>query len=1018
MLAYEMDTSTSGKSLFGREQELQSMKEHLDRVLNGEGRTVLVSGEPGIGKSVFIGEVSKRAMEGGFRVLKGTSVQDIMQPYRVFSRALESLTTRPLFEELEQVGFAQILVIDKSGLLVAKASPEGDDLDADIFAGMLTAVQSFVRDSFDAAGTSEAGLGRLEYGNMKILIEHGRDLFITAVLKGKEHPDMARVLNRTVQDIETEHGKLLENWDGMMEEVAPIRKSITDLASVRFIVKRSLEDVRLEAERFKIADNVLGLLSSASELSPLLLVLEDLHWIDESSIFVLQYLARNLGGRRILIFGAARQGEEEIFDTSLEAMRQEGLLREIVLGKMTDDSLSEMVSREFSPNRFPSAFTEHLIDECQGNPFFVKELLRQMVAEGSVSVVDGEYVLSRDEYSMPSSIEEIVHHRLDLLPPDAVAMAEFASCIGRNFNISEAGTIGTLGDPQAALDTLVEAGIITIDDGGAGFAHGLFHSFIYDQVAPRWKTTYHRSLGEYYEKAYDENLDMVAYELARHFSRTRENSKTVKYGIMAGEMAESSFAPEQAISFYNIASEAMKHGATGSQAWQMSDISERLGNLQALLGDYDVAITNYNQAQELASENENKARAHRKIGALLTIQGEYDLAMEHLGMGMELIKGGQGAEMGRNLNVLSEVYKEMGQYDRSIELNKEALDIFHNASSREQDTAHCLSLIGKGYRQKGDYSRALEYYERALEITREQGILREQAALYTNIGNIYGDRGDNPRCLENYERGLEIFEKLGDVRAISVVSNNMGILLTDLGEYRQALENLGKSLEIYQKIGDVRLMTSTMSNIGNVHYFQGDYQAALDQYLKAMEMQQARLGNLPVSGPALINIGCMYFELGELEKAREYLEKTIELADELGSKGLLLAGLTTMADVKLASGDVAEAKELATKSLEISSKAGIIDSEGESLRLLGMVSSNEGDTEAMHGFFQRAISELSAEGMNASQAEARTSYGKALEKVGEKDKAREQLEGARQLFGSVKMEHKVRETDEVLARLA
>lgn len=993
------------------------MREHLDCVLKGEGRTVLVSGEPGIGKSVFIDEVSKLALENDFRVLRGASVQDIMQPYLVFSRTLESLTTRPLFEELEQVGFTQILVIDKSGLLVAKASPGDDELDADIFAGMLTAVQSFVRDSFDAAGTSTAGLGRLEYGDMKILIEHGRDLFITAVLKGKEHPDMASVLKRTIQDIETEHGKLLENWDGMMEQVAPIRRSIIDLASVRFIVKRSLKDVRLESERFKIADNVLGLLSSASEESPLLLVLEDLHWIDESSIFVLQYLARNLGGRRILILGAARLGEEDIFDTSLEAMKQEGLLGEIILGKMSEDSLSEMVSQEFSPNRFPSTFTEHLIDECQGNPFFVKELLRQMMAEGSISLMDGAYVLSHDDYSMPSSIEEIVHHRLDLLPPDAVAMAEFASCVGRNFKLSEANSIGTLSNPQAALDTLAEAGIIVIDNGGAGFAHGLFHSFIYDQVAPRWKTTYHRSLGEHYEEVYDEKLDTVAYELARHFSRAKENSKTVKYGIMAGEMAENSFAPEQAISFYYIALEAMKQGAKGSHTWQMSDISERLGNLQALLGDYDKAIENYNQAQELAVEKEMKARAHRKTGALLTNQGEYDQAIRHLEMGMGLIEGSQGAEMGRNLNVLSEVYKEMGQYDKSIELNKEALEIFHNTSSLEQDTAHCLSLIGKGYRQKGDYSQALEYYERSLEMTRELGILREQAALYTNIGNVYGDRGDNPRCLENYEKGLEIFEKLGDVRAISVVSNNMGILLTDLGEYQQALENLGKSLEIYQKIGDVRLMTSTMSNIGNVHYFQGDYQAALDLYLKAMEMQQERLGDLPVSGPALINIGCMYFELGELEKACEYLEKTIELADELGSKGLLLAGLTTMADVKLASGDVAEAKELSTKSLDISSKAGIIDSEGESLRLLGMVSSAEGDTDAMHGFFKRAISELSAEGMSGSLAGARLSYGMALEKASEREKAREQMEAARKLFESVKMEHKVRETDEVLARL-
>ena len=187
-----------------------------------------------------------------------------------------------------------------------------------------------------------------------------------------------------------------------------------------------------------------------------------------------------------------------------------------------------------------------------------------MVAEGSVSVVDGEYVLSRDEYSMPSSIEEIVHHRLDLLPPDAVAMAEFASCIGRNFNISEAGTIGTLGDPQAALDTLVEAGIITIDDGGAGFAHGLFHSFIYDQVAPRWKTTYHRSLGEYYEKAYKKDprnpTVMLGYARVNH---ELENYGTVKRVYNKLKKAE----PDLALQFAYL-------GRKGEEAVRAAGISE------------------------------------------------------------------------------------------------------------------------------------------------------------------------------------------------------------------------------------------------------------------------------------------------------------------------------------------------------------------------------------------------------------------------------------------------------------
>ncbi|MFO7619408.1 MAG: AAA family ATPase, partial [Thermoplasmata archaeon] len=279
-------------ALIGRDAELGILKQHLTDAISGKGSTILISGEPGIGKTALVEEFRKHAEAEGVRILSGAALSGSAHPFQVFSRALEGVTDKPLFEEQEYTSFTEIFAVNRAGLLLGKASSEEGGLDADIFAGMLSAVQDFVRDSFGQEG-KKAGLGRLEYGDMKILIEHGQHLFLTAVFSGNEHPDMRNTVTRTLKRIEESHGQLIEKWTGKMSEIEPIQDEITKLADARFLVRKDMEGVKLENERVRIADRVLETLLNIAEERAVALVLEDLHWADESSLFILDYLARN-----------------------------------------------------------------------------------------------------------------------------------------------------------------------------------------------------------------------------------------------------------------------------------------------------------------------------------------------------------------------------------------------------------------------------------------------------------------------------------------------------------------------------------------------------------------------------------------------------------------------------------------------------------------------------------------------------------------------------------------------------
>lgn len=160
--------------MIGRENELGLLRNRLAEALDGKGFAVLLSGEASIGKTRLLNEFLIHAESQKIKVISGAAASDSAHPFLVFSKALEGELASPLFVGQKHITFSKIFTVDSSGLLIAEASPETEGLDTDIFAGMLSAVQDFVRDSFDrdsldGTGQQTAGLGRLEYGDMTIL---------------------------------------------------------------------------------------------------------------------------------------------------------------------------------------------------------------------------------------------------------------------------------------------------------------------------------------------------------------------------------------------------------------------------------------------------------------------------------------------------------------------------------------------------------------------------------------------------------------------------------------------------------------------------------------------------------------------------------------------------------------------------------------------------------------------------------------------------------------------------------
>jgi tetratricopeptide (TPR) repeat protein len=960
--------------MVGREREFGFLKDRMQAVEEGRGSTVLVSGEAGIGKTRLVEEFCLAAGEKDVRVLKGAALADQSHPFLAFSRALGE-TERPLFEERVYRQFSKIFAVAASGTLVAETSSGKDELGADVLAGMLSAVQDFVRDSFDGGGDGQAGLGRLEYGELKVLVEHCRDLTLAAICKGEESADMRGSLKRTLADIE-------EGRSGVNEGVA-------SLSETKFLVRKALEGVQLDKERVRIADRILRTLTEMAGRGPLLLVLEDLHWADESSLFVLGYLARNVRDLRVLVLGTSRPEESSVLRTAVELMDSEGSVQHLTLERLGGDKVSQLIGSLCPLNDFPTSLSENISERCGGNPFFVTETIRHMLDAGNIALRENRFVLIGEDYVIPATVEEVAGDRLETLEPDALTLAEYASCIGREFDRDAALSLHSMKDPSSAVGKLESQGIVRFTNGTGEFHHAIYQDILYQGLGDRWKAVYHKSLGEHYETAADS--EAVIFELARHFAKTNEDRKAFDYCVRAGEKAETTFAVEQAAVFYESALAALGNIRTRSRDMEVM-VLERLGDVRVLVGEYDKAIENFGKAKETAKDNETKASMLRKIGGVHGRMGEFDMSLEVFAEAKELAEEGT-VEHGRILFSEGFPHWRKGDFDKGLALYDTALKTFKESGAEEKDIGNVLRSVGNILLSKGEFDPALEYYEKSLAVMEKIGERQGIAAALNNIGNVYDYKGDLENALGYYERVLEMEEKMGYKSHIAMALNNIGNMHNAKGEPDRALECFERSLEIREKIGDKSGIAMALTCIGLVYLSRGELDKVLEFYERGLAINE-KIGDKHGIALSLNNIGQVYKYKGELDSALKYHGRGLDISSEIGDKWLAVHNHCGLAEAYLELKDTEKVHDNVQKAIEIAIEIGSKAEEAWSYRILGMVYGEAKEWDKAVEEFEKAWKILEEFGEKMELAILSYEYGQMRRAKGEPEKAKELLERA------------------------
>ena len=304
------------------------------------------------------------------------------------------------------------------------------------------------------------------------------------------------------------------------------------------------------------------LLIKATELTPLVIVLEDMHWADKSSIELMKLLFRLAETQRILFINVFRPGHEETGDQIAETVREkfEGYYVEIDLEPLDSRMSEALITNMLNIGQVHHAFIGRIVDRAGGNPFFIEEVVRSLIDEGAVVVRGGTFKVTQrvSTIAIPNTINDVLMARIDRLEEKTRNLVKVASVIGRNFFYRLLQQVAdTVEDIDDRLSYLKEIQLIrerkSMGELEYLFKHTLAQEVAYESILPLKRKELHLRVARSIEKVFGDRLHEFYGMLAYHYSRAESVDKTEEYLIKAGEEALKSSASSVALHYFQEA---------------------------------------------------------------------------------------------------------------------------------------------------------------------------------------------------------------------------------------------------------------------------------------------------------------------------------------------------------------------------------------------------------------------------------------------------------------------------------
>jgi ABC-type oligopeptide transport system substrate-binding subunit/class 3 adenylate cyclase len=340
-------------------------------------------------------------------------------------------------------------------------------------------------------------------------------------------------------------------------EIYPYVGSLLDL-SLEPDAQAKLAELSPEALQYRTFEVVATLVARLAEDGPVLLVVEDLHWADSTSLQLVERLLPVTQDAGVLLVLVMRVERDHASWAVRELAERDFPHRttEITLEALSGDAGGELLDALVGATTLPAELRERILAGAEGNPFFLEELVRSLVDAGALVRSDRDWRFDHDaEIELPPTVEQVIVARIDRLPDASRAVLVAASVLGRHFGVPLLeGVSGGNGETRAALHDLERLDLVREErrwpQPEYRFKHALIQEGAYRSMLAADRTRLHRSAAEWLEERHAGNEEEVFGLLAHHWLEARDEDKAIEYLLRAGDKARQEYAIDEAVEHY------------------------------------------------------------------------------------------------------------------------------------------------------------------------------------------------------------------------------------------------------------------------------------------------------------------------------------------------------------------------------------------------------------------------------------------------------------------------------------
>ncbi len=786
----------------------------------------------------------------------------------------------------------------------------------------------------------------------------------------------------------------------------------------------------------------IDLIEHQARFSPLLLMIEDAHWMDEPSRALTLALSRVLNTVPVLLVLVHRLPVgthtyyEEAHDQSTSMHSRASLISELSalpyhhhlkLDDLSPEAVEELVSQKLQGSPSPLALS--LIHaKAEGNPFFVEALVDNLrdtgklykqhddtwtLSDAIVNTLRTNNCLTRDAHGqwllkpaaplssvdlgIPASVHGMVLSRMDRLPESQKLTLKVASVIGHSFILN---VLSQAHPSQTDLDRLLDEfknmeandfAFLEVPPSQTMymFKYHVAQEIAYGTLLESQRRELHRAVAETMERLYPDAAEQLAY----HYGRSGNREKFLFYIERSAHKAQREYANETALNYYH-------QGLAQEERWEWR--SEQVQVLH-ILGRRDEEFTNLKILQ--ASSQASVSRVAYLWGQYHEAVSDYPQAIEATQralMACQCADTTFSIQQVKCLNQLGMIARRQGDYAQARLWYLQALDLLQAEEETSciisQVLAQTLDGLGTIYRLQGDYEEARVCYERSLWLSQRSSNLKSEADALNNLGNIADAQHHVAESLSYYRKALERRQSIGDRAGEGTSLANMAMVLQNKGDYGQSREYFLAALSIQQAIGNRWEQINILNGLGVLQQELGDFESAHDYLQLGLSLAQA-IGDKSGQSYLLANLGMVVCYEGNLDEAEQVLTDGLNLAREQVDPYMVSYFLSYLSTVHGLQGQYEAAIAEASDALRIRREHALHVIITMNLAMLATFYMELGEHDTALDYARQALGildECDGEGMEMPQQDYFLCY-RVLERAGQTDAARKALESAYRL---------------------